>query len=175
MVFMLHAVNGVAQMFLAEKDGTPTDLGRNTKLSLFDLAHLIPAYSDVTFEITGVTAFYDPKSKRFAIVWGTSTDAEGVSPPVFMAVSQTRNPLGQWSVWALDLRPQLATGHDFCGDQPAQNYAFEFPQVRWRQGLGFRDGLRSRAALGLASSAACVSSCAQAMQRHQPLHQDLLS
>jgi hypothetical protein len=130
MVFMLHAINGVAEMFLTEKDGTKSDLHKPTKLKLSTLAHKIfPAFDEDTLTITGVTAFYDPKGKRYAIVWSTSTEESGVKAPVFMAVSQTRNPLGQWTVWALNLRPTLANGHEFCSDQPAENCAFQFPQV----------------------------------------------
>jgi hypothetical protein len=129
MVFMLHAINGVAEMFLTEKDGTRSDL-KSTKLKLSTLAHKIfKSSKDTLFTITGVTAFYDPKGKRYAIIWSTSTEESGVKAPVFMAVSQTRNPLGQWTVWALNLRPTLANGHDFCSDQPAENCAFQFPQV----------------------------------------------
>lgn len=138
MVFMLHVVNGVAEMFLTEKDGTASDLNRPTKIDLaqlmeaagFDKHPSDPEQQPVDLEIGAVTAFYDPKAKRYAIVWSTSSLTPDVTPPVFMAVSQNRNPLGDWTVWAVDLRPSLAKGLDFCNNRPANDYVFEFPQVR---------------------------------------------
>jgi hypothetical protein len=134
MVFLLHAVNGVAQMFLTAKDGTPSDLNRATKIDLAQMqaqaGFSMHAARPVDLEVAAVTAFYDPKSKRYAIVWSTISLTEDVGPPVFMAVSQSRNPLGDWIVWALDLRPTLAQGLTFCHDHAANEYVFEFPQVR---------------------------------------------
>jgi hypothetical protein len=133
MVFILHAVNGVAQMFLTDKDGTPSDLNRPTKIDLAQMqakaGFSMDADHPVDLEIAAVTAFYDPKSKRYAIVWSTVSLTEDVGPPVFMAVSQSRNPLGDWACWALDLRPTLAQGLTFCHDHPANEYVFDFPQV----------------------------------------------
>lgn len=135
MLFMLHAVKGVAEMFLAEKDGTPSDLNRPTKLDLAQLqakagySSSADASDSVELEIAAVTAFYDPKARRYAVLWSTTSSTPDVSPPVFLAVSQGRNPLGDWSVWALDLRPSIAKGLDFCQDHPASAYVFEYPQV----------------------------------------------
>lgn len=125
---MLHAVNSVAEMFLTEKDGTKTYLGKQTKVSLQDITALVPGFES-GFEVLSVTGYYDPKAKRYVLVWTTTSNVAGKAPAVFVAVSQTRNPMGDWSVWALNLRPTLGAGMTFCSDQPAETYTFEFPQV----------------------------------------------
>lgn len=106
---------------------------QRTKIDLQDLQGLAGNYSE--YETGAVTAFYDPKAKRYGIVWSTSAMGleDARTPPVFVAVSQNRNPLGNWTVWALDLRPQLAAGMTFCvPDSNATEYSFDFPQVRLR-------------------------------------------
>jgi hypothetical protein len=132
MVFMLHVVNGVAEMFLTESDGHRSDLRRpSTKVNLGALQELHGlGYDD--YQVGEVTAFYDPKDRRYAIIWSTYSDQRDLdsAPPVFVAVSQSRNPLSDWTVWALDLRPSLAKGYEFCHNCPKGQYKFEFPQVR---------------------------------------------
>lgn len=134
MVFMLHTVNCMAEMFLTENDGHRSDLKRpSTKIDLGELQELVGlGFEDDQYQCGAVTAFYDPKDRRYAIVWSTHSDETEEctdAPPVFVAVSQSRNPLGDWTVWALNLRPTLAKGYEFCHNSPNAQYKFEFPQV----------------------------------------------
>lgn len=130
---MLHAVNCVAEMFLTEDDGHRSDLRRpSTKIDLGVLQNLSGlGFNPNDYQCGAVTAFYDPKDRRYAIVWSTQSDKDHLTatPPVFVAVSQTRNPLGEWTIWALDMRPSLAKGYQFCHNSPNADYKFEFPQV----------------------------------------------
>ena len=126
---MLHGVNSMAEFFLTEKDGTISYLGKPTKISLQQVTSLVTGFES-GYTVQAVTGYFDPKEKRYVLVWNTVSTVEGGSAAVFLAVSQTRNPLGDWAVWALNFRPSLAQGMTFCSDQPANSYTFDFPQVR---------------------------------------------
>jgi len=127
---MLHAVNAKAEMFLSEKDGRLIVLDRPTMIDLGAIAATINPSNREDFDVQAVTGFYDPKAKRYALFWSTISKNTDRTAPVFVAVSQSRSPLGDWVVWALDLRPQVAAGLSFCSDHSPNQYFFQQPQVR---------------------------------------------
>lgn len=80
---------------------------------------------------------YDIKEKRYVLMWATayiSTTAPepSVAYPLFVAVSATSNPLGKYTVWALDTVPNIAPGLHFCRGGSKFKYAAEKPKVRQR-------------------------------------------
>lgn len=96
--FVLHAINAQAEVFPIEKGGTQVENVTPTKVDLLDLA----AETGVSVECLGISrlaAFYDHEKDRYVLVF--STYAYGPvsnTPPVFLAVSLTNNPLGAWCV-----------------------------------------------------------------------------
>jgi len=62
-----------------------------------------------------------------------------VAYPLFVAVSHSNNPMGEWIIWALDTVPTVAPGFKFSDGQTLDKYAANTPQVGdWRDKGGTR-------------------------------------
>jgi hypothetical protein len=133
-VFVLHAINGQAEIFPAEKHGDVEESVTPTKVPLMDMAAMTKdadMEADISkLEVARVAAFYDEHKKRYVLMWSTyATGDVKRPPPLFVASSLTQNPLGAWVIWALDLRPDVAQGVTACAEQPPNAFHLANLQV----------------------------------------------
>lgn len=90
------------------------------------------------------TGYYDIQSRRYVLVWLATAPAQDAEPLLFVAVSVSNDPLGQWSVKALKIRPSATTfkcgggGHGHGSGEP---FFANYPQVG---GGGIEGGNKGR-------------------------------
>jgi len=132
-VVALHAVNSAAEVFLAYKsDGQrfTSTTQKPSRINLDDLPALI--FGAGKYLTDDPHAWYDPKEQRWVLV--LSTYAWGPieqQPPLLVAVSQTSDPMGTWTVWALDAGISMGPGFGpSCGTAEREAFNPYWPQVR---------------------------------------------
>lgn len=129
-VTILHSVNAVAEIIVASrKTGERIPRSTWTKIPLSMLASVARPASEIDQLIMGdPTAFYDCKAGRWVLIWTSFAD-EGstVTPCLFMAVSHTKDTMGDWTVYALEARPRIP-GYRFC-EKGGGNFSALAPQV----------------------------------------------
>lgn len=131
----MHAINGQAEIFPAERRGNVEAIVTPTKVPLMDMAAMTKDADISQLEVARVAAFYDEHKKRYVLMWSTYAVGEvDRPPPLFVASSLTQNPLGAWVIWALDLRPDVAQGVTACAEQPANAFHLANLQVWGRAG-----------------------------------------
>lgn len=102
------------------------------------------AYYVVYLPLYACACRYDPKEKRYVLMWATALknpdhNLPKIAYPLFVAVSHSNNPMGEWIIWALDTVPRIAPGLKFCDGQELDKYAANTPQVGdWRDNGGTR-------------------------------------
>lgn len=76
------------------------------------------------------TGYYDLQSKRYVLLWLATAPAQDAEPLMFVAVSQGSDPLGQWVVKGLRVKPSGITfkcGH--AGSATEEPFFANYPQV----------------------------------------------
>lgn len=135
LVFVLHAINGEAEIFPAERHGDVEASVTPTKVPLMNMAAMTKDDDITLLEVARVAAFYDEHKKRYVLMWSTyATGDVQRPPPLFVASSLTQNPLGAWVIWALDLRPDVAQGVTACAEQLPNAFHLANLQVCGRAG-----------------------------------------
>jgi hypothetical protein len=77
------------------------------------------------------TGYYDIAAKRYVLVWVATAPEQDAEPLLFIAVSETSDPTGQWSVKALTIKPSAATFKCTGGGLGSQEPFFvNYPQVQ---------------------------------------------
>jgi hypothetical protein len=104
-----------------------------TRLPIYDMM-LAASYNASDIDTTDPTAWFDPTASRWVVVWTSfvnEPEAEGApdSAPLYVAVSAGPNPLEEWTVWVLELRPSTAPGLPFCRGVPSTWFLADYPQV----------------------------------------------
>jgi hypothetical protein len=77
------------------------------------------------------TGYYDLASKRYVLLWLATAPAQDAEPLVFVAVSHSSDPLAQWSVKGLKVKPSAATFKCAAASTATEEPFFaNYPQVR---------------------------------------------
>lgn len=137
---MLHSVNVAAEIFLVNADGTKLAQDSPTKL-LLDLDIMA---SMTTFDTSGLaaadpSAWYDAAAKRWVLLWTTfpanasQFDPLAQTAPLLMAVSEGADPLGEWTLWALQSVPFMPTTTEgpWCSLIPGFWPLADYPQASY--------------------------------------------
>jgi hypothetical protein len=77
------------------------------------------------------TGYYDIAAKRYVLVWVATAPEQDAEPLLFIAVSETSDPTGQWSVKALTIKPSAAT-FKCTGSGSEEPFFVNYPQVKGR-------------------------------------------
>lgn len=132
-VVVLHAVVAAADIFFAYKSDGQRFTSTTQKPSRINLDLLPMLIFGEEFLVDGPPqAWYDAKEQRWVLVLATfAWDAVDQQPPLIVAVSQTRDPMGTWTVWALDAGISMGPGvGPFCGNAEDEAFGAIWPQVR---------------------------------------------
>lgn len=84
------------------------------------------------------TGYYDIASKRYVLFWLATAPAQDAEPIVFVAVSQSSDPLGQWVVKGLKIKPSAVTFKcTAAAGSDEEPFFANYPQVGdlWLTGL----------------------------------------
>jgi hypothetical protein len=143
LVYVLHAINGMAEIFPVEKNGRQVERITPTKLSLQEIAQ-VTGLTVSNLGIARVAAFFDEHKERFVIMWSTyATGPDVEDTPVFVASSLSANPNSGWMVTALDLRPNAAQGVGVCHEQSPAAFHMANLQVRHSKKAAHRHRLQA--------------------------------
>lgn len=119
---------------MATRDGKQVPSEIPTKIFTQSIVDTLPV-KDITD--TGPNLWYDAKAKRWVLVFTTTAmqlyddqaPAPEIKPPLVVAVSQTSNPLGIWTVWDLNANVNIAPGLEFCTRAETPDFNPNYPQV----------------------------------------------
>lgn len=119
---VLHAVNAVAEiMYRSKKSGEAITMRPETKLQLAEIAKIARPNDDISSDSTASSlilgdpsAFYDCKEERWVLVFASYPNTGEQTASLFVAVSHTIHPMEDWTVYALEARPQVAPGYRFA-------------------------------------------------------------
>jgi hypothetical protein len=126
-VIIIHGINSALEVFVATRNGKQVPLGVPTKIYTQSILDTLP-YPGV--RATDPNLWFDPKQKRWVLVFTTVASENSVNrAPLVVAVSQTSNPLGTWTVWAIDGSANIALGLPFCSRAPVSDFVADYPQV----------------------------------------------
>jgi hypothetical protein len=123
---VVHAVNSVMKIFAATKIGTEISSGEP---SVIHMSQILTNMQFADLLAQHPTAFFDKLSKRFVVTWGTQYQGApgAVAAPLLVCVSESDNPVGQWTCWALDSTLEAQPSVAFCGGAAAP-YFPDYPQ-----------------------------------------------
>lgn len=133
---LLHAINAQAEIrYASKKSGNDVTSSKDSgkKVKLQDIAaqikELQPDINNHLF-MADPSAFFDVKEERWVLAFTSHATTTGSwTPVVFITVSHTIDPLGEWTVYALEARPQVCVGYQFAAAGGA-GFSPMAPQVR---------------------------------------------